>query len=99
MQLSLGPASLVGIDPIHRDAQWLRSYAQKLLRKPDLCQPFPYTEFDWSVGLFGDVRLKYTFADIDTYARNIEEFEHQVPGNQCIGYLNVVIVEINIATL
>jgi len=99
VQLSLSPASLVDIDPIHREAQWLRSYAQKLLRKPNICQPFPYTEFDWRGGLFGDVRLKYTFADIDTYSRNIEDFVHQVPGNQCTGYLSVVIVEMNVSTL
>lgn len=98
-QLSLGPVSLVGIDPIHRDAQWLCSYAQKLLRKPNICQPFPYAEIPWDTGLFGAVRLKYTFADIDTFSRNVEGFADQVPGNQCIGYLNVVITEMNVASL
>lgn len=87
------------INPIHRDTQWLRNYAKRLLRKPDICQPFPTEEFDWEEGLYGERRIRYTFADIDKYARHTEEYQDQLPTSQCIGWLNVVIVEMNVATL
>ncbi|KAI5820196.1 hypothetical protein BZA77DRAFT_349616 [Pyronema omphalodes] len=99
VQLTLGHSSLVDINPIHRDTQWLRNYAKRLLRKPDICQPFPTEEFDWEEGLYGERRIRYTFADIDKYARHTEEYQDQLPTSQCIGWLNVVIVEMNVATL
>jgi hypothetical protein len=98
VQVTLGHSTLVEVDPIHRDSQWLRNYAKKLLRKPDICQPFPATEFDWEEGLYGERRIKYTFADIDKYSRNVEIYVDHLPTGQCVGWLNVVIVEMNVAT-
>ncbi|KAF8545347.1 hypothetical protein BDD12DRAFT_811448 [Trichophaea hybrida] len=99
VQITLGRLTLVVVDPIHWDAQWLRNYAKKLLRKPDICQPFPEAEFDWEEGLYGERRIKYTFADIDKYSRNVEAYVDYLPTGQCVGWLNVVIVEMNVATL
>ncbi|KAA8912487.1 hypothetical protein FN846DRAFT_933308 [Sphaerosporella brunnea] len=99
VQLTCGPATLVCVDPIHRDTQWLRTYAQKLLRKPDICAPFPYDEFDWKAALYGEQRMKFTFGDIDKYSRNIDAYVNQLPAGQCVGWLNVVITEINVSSL
>jgi hypothetical protein len=95
----LSKVTLVNIDPILRDTQWLRDYAKRLLRKPNICQPFPYEEFDWEELLHGELRLKYTFGDLDKYSRNIEAYKHQLPANQCGGYITAVITEMNIASL
>jgi hypothetical protein len=99
VQLTCGSRTLVCVDPTHRDAQWLRTYAQKLLRKPDICAPFPYEEFNWKEALHGDQRMKFTFGDIDKYSRNINAYTDQLPTGQCVGWLNVMITEINVSSL
>lgn len=99
VQIALGHSSLVGVDPFHRDAQWLRYYAEKLLRKPDICQPFPLEDFDWQEAFSGERQPKFTFADIDEHSRNAEARKDQSPAAKCVGWLSAVIVEMNISTL
>ena len=99
VQVSLGHATVVEIDPIHKDAQWLRTYAKKLLRKPDLCQPFPHLDFEWEEALYGEHRIKFTFADIDTYSRDIDSYTDFLPTGKCVGWLNAMIVEMNVVSL
>ncbi|KAI5777217.1 hypothetical protein EDC01DRAFT_760202 [Geopyxis carbonaria] len=99
VQLQLDRKSMIAIDPILRDAQWLRTYAKKVLRRPDLCQPFPDDEFDWEEGFYGETRLKWTFEDLDTYSRDVEIYIDLLPGRQCVGYLNVLVMEMNLAPL
>lgn len=95
VQVALGHSSLAAVDPLHRDAQWLRHFAKKLLRKPDICQPFPLEDFDWQGALSGGRQPKFTFAEIDEHSRS----KNQRSVGQYVGWLNVVIVEMNAATL
>lgn len=99
VQIALAPNSLVNIDPILRDAEWLRNYARKLLIKPNICQPFPSADFDWEVCLYGQKRIKFTFADIDKYSRNLKSYTDLLPSGQCVGWMNIIVVEMNVSTM
>lgn len=78
------------------DAKRLREYSQGLLKSPlSSLQQFPENEvFDWEreLGDENNIKLLYRFAEL-------EEFAKDRPGDQCIGYLSVIVVELNLVSL
>lgn len=70
--------------------------AKPLLKSPpNSLQQFPGNEvFDWERELSDDnnIKLLYRFAEL-------EEFAKDRPGEQCIGYLSVVVIEMNLVSL
>ncbi|KAL0631200.1 hypothetical protein Q9L58_009932 [Maublancomyces gigas] len=78
------------------DAKRLREYSQGLLKSPlNSLQQFPGNEvFDWEreLGDENNIKLLYRFAEL-------EEFAKDRPGDQCIGYLSVIVVELNLVSL
>jgi hypothetical protein len=86
-KLSLNGNSRLDIDPDMGDARRLRSLAQCLTKKEHVNPPFP----DIDVASFetASVRALYTLADIDDFARSN-------PREKVLGYINVIITELNI---
>lgn len=78
------------------DAKRLREYSHGLLKSPlNSLQQFPGNEvFDWEreLGDENNIKLLYRFAEL-------EEFAKDRPGDQCIGYLSVIVVELNLVSL
>ncbi|RPA81919.1 hypothetical protein BJ508DRAFT_325941 [Ascobolus immersus RN42] len=91
-QLAVGKKTLVDVDPDLRDSIWLREFAKKQLKSQAVGTLFPGDEvFEWERELAGQ-KVLYTLADIDEFAR-----EH--PSGQCIGFLSLIIVKMNLVSL
>lgn len=88
-KLSLNGNSRIDIDPNMGDARRLRALAQRLTKKEHVNPPFP----DIDTSGYGDaaVRVLYTLADVDDFAR-------ANPTEEVMGYLSVIITELNIVT-
>ncbi|KAF2432419.1 hypothetical protein EJ08DRAFT_131912 [Tothia fuscella] len=84
--------TLIDVDPTMPDADWLRNFAQRMIRREHVNPPFPYTTFDFAIMSTAVNQILYTFADIDEFAR-------AAPSGQFFGYISVVIMELNIMTL
>ncbi|KAL9129416.1 MAG: hypothetical protein Q9217_002121 [Psora testacea] len=82
----------IEVDPLVTDACWLRAYAQRLTKREHVNQPFPENLFDIEAAASSEVRVLYTLADIDEFAR-------AAPAEQYIGYLSLTIVELNLFSL
>ena len=87
MSLSLGHNSLVDIDPSTRDAQELRIYAKKKL---GLGEPDSQNDFNWPDG--NGERVHFTLYDLDRYSRDPQKYSAYL---DCVGFLPVIITEIN----
>lgn len=88
-KLSLNGTSRIDIDPDISDARRLRALAQRLTTKEHVNPPFP----DVDVVAFQDAVIKplFTFAEVDEFAR-------RNPGEKVMGYLSVLITQMNIVT-
>ncbi|KAF1994902.1 hypothetical protein P154DRAFT_501038 [Amniculicola lignicola CBS 123094] len=91
-KLSLAANTRVDIDPEMSDALWLRSLAQRLTKKEHVNPPFPDGVFDTAAAETAAVRILYTLADIDEFAR-------ANPKERFMGYISVLITELNIVTI
>lgn len=93
-QLSIARTTLIEVDPAIDVAKRLQGYARKL--KPTLAniQLFPGDIFDWEteLGNRSNIRLLYRLAEV-------EDFAQSHPKDQCVGYLNVMVVEMNLVSL
>lgn len=89
-KLSLNGNSRLDIDPDLSDARRLRSLAQRLTKKEHVNPAFP--DIDGVKG-YEDaaVRVLYTLADIDSFARSN-------PREKLFGYISVIITQLNIVT-
>lgn len=88
----LKAVTYVDVDPAIPDAQWLRSYAQKLTRKCRMNPPFPEQIFNPETIASPSVKILYNLADLDALVRaNLDQ--------TIVGYLSVVLMEVNIGTL
>jgi hypothetical protein len=89
-KLSLNANSRLDIDPDTGDARRLRSLAHRLTKKEHVNPPFP-ADVDVAHFETAPVRALYGLADVDDFAR-------ANPKEKVIGYLSVVITELNIVT-
>ena len=89
VKLFLNSNSRVDINPDMDEAYRLRALAHHLQKQEHVNPPFP----DVDVTCFEEapVRALYTLADVDGFARSN-------PGEKLIGYLSVVLTELNIVT-
>jgi hypothetical protein len=90
--ISLTSSTLIDIDPSIPDADWLRTYAQRLTRHTHINPPFPYTLFDLQTARESENQILFTFTELD-------EFVRSAPEGVFTGFLNVIITEVNISTL
>ena len=91
MSLSLGHTSLVDIDPSTRDAQELRTYAKKEL---GIAETGSQDDFNWPDG--NGERVHFTLYDLDRYSRDSQKLATYL---DCVGFLPVIITEINALNL
>ncbi|KAF2259306.1 hypothetical protein CC78DRAFT_74412 [Lojkania enalia] len=89
--LSLNANTRLDVDPDMNDAVWLRSFAQRLTKKEHVNPPFPDGVFDTEAAETASVRILYNLADIDEFARSN-------PKERFMGYISVVITQLNIVT-
>jgi hypothetical protein len=90
--INLTANTMIDIDPVMPDADWLRNFAQRITRRDHVNPPFPYATFDFEAMAEAQNQILYTFSDLDEFAR-------AAPKEQYFGYLSVIIVELNIMTL
>lgn len=87
-------ATTIDVNPAAEATARLRAYAQ-LLKPPIFISPqFPVNQvFDWERELNNNnVRLLYRF-------REINDFVRSRPQDQCIGYISVIVAEINLVSM
>ncbi|MCJ1298884.1 hypothetical protein MMC08_001675 [Hypocenomyce scalaris] len=89
--LSLTAGTRVEVDPAMADAEWLRKYAQNLTKREHVNPPYPKGMFDVEQFKESQVRMLFTLADIDEFAR-------AAPTEIFMGYLSLIITELNIMT-
>lgn len=86
-KLSLNANSRIDIDPDMGDARRLRALARRLTKKEHVNPPFP--AIDASSYEESPMRVLYTLADIDDFAR-------ANPEEELVGYLSCIITSLNI---
>jgi hypothetical protein len=74
------------------DADWLRTFAQRMTRREHVNPPFPEAVFDFEAMSESINQILYTYGDIDDFAR-------AAPNDQFFGFLSVVITELNVMKL
>ncbi|KAH8144296.1 uncharacterized protein LAJ45_11729 [Morchella importuna] len=93
--LIVNQATTIDVNPAAEATARLRAYAQ-LLKPPTFISPqFPVNQvFDWERELnsTNNVRLLYRFREINNFAKSR-------PQDQCIGYISVIIGEINLVSI
>jgi hypothetical protein len=90
--ISLTSNTIVDVDPDMPDADWLRTFAQRMTRREHVNPPFPEAVFDFEAMSESVNQILYTFSDIDEFAR-------AAPNDQFFGFLSVVITELNVMKL
>lgn len=63
--LGMTHATMVDIDPIFRDADWLRKHVTTLKKKENVKQEFPDNVWDIDTATNGLIRILFTIADVD----------------------------------
>jgi hypothetical protein len=87
--LSLSTTTIVDIDPVMADADWLRRWASKQKIREAVNLPFPEGVFDLDTLSTSPLRCLYTFADLD-------EFSRAAPQETFQGYLSVLCMEVKL---
>lgn len=59
--------TLIDVDPIFPDADWLRKYAVGLTKKESLCLEFPEDTWDIEAAEYGVIRNLFTLAELDRW--------------------------------
>ncbi|KAF2396773.1 hypothetical protein EJ06DRAFT_559428 [Trichodelitschia bisporula] len=91
-RLSLSARSLVDVDPAIPDADWLRKYAKRAIRREHVNPPWPEGVFDLEAAANSQNRVLFSFAFLDEFAR-------VAPKEKFTGYLSVIIMELRISEL
>ncbi|KAI9730849.1 MAG: hypothetical protein M1834_005567 [Cirrosporium novae-zelandiae] len=92
IELSIKSYTRVDIDPDFVDAQWLRSYAQRLTKRQHINPPFQEGVFDLDQFEMAESKLLFRLSDIDSFVRS-------KPNEIYMGYLSILITELNLVTL
>lgn len=82
----------VDIDPCMTDTEWLRAFAQSLTSREAVNTPFPEGVFDIAAAVSADDRVLFNLSEIDEYIR-------EDPSEVFMGYLSVLILEMNLMTM
>jgi hypothetical protein len=90
-KLSVNANSRIDIDPDLSDARRLRALAQRVTKKVHVNPPFPVSLRDVEDYENARVKALYTLADIDDFAR-------ANPKEVVVGYMSVVLTQLNIVT-
>jgi hypothetical protein len=95
--LSITSTTIIDVDPCISDADWLRNFAQRMLRREHVNPPFPETEgdaaiFDLEAARKAPDQILFTLADLDEWARTDTTETYY-------GFLSLVILELHIVTL
>lgn len=77
------------------DARRLRALAQRLTKKSHVNPPFPLSTETTNAFEQATVKALYTLADVDEVARSLSNAHSK---ETIVGYLSVVITELNIVT-
>ncbi|KAF2276361.1 uncharacterized protein EI97DRAFT_398063 [Westerdykella ornata] len=86
-KLSVNANTRIDVNPHMADAQWLRAMAQRLTKREHVNPPFPVGVFDVEAVETAPVRMLYTLAEIDEFARGN-------PKERFMGYISVVLTEL-----
>ena len=86
-EISIGFGTLVDVDPVFPDADWLRQMAANLTKKESVSIPFPETI--WDAELVTGSQTLFTIADVDQRVRDN-------PDDEFIGNLSLVILDLAI---
>ncbi|EON69735.1 hypothetical protein W97_08997 [Coniosporium apollinis CBS 100218] len=97
--ISLTSSTQVDVNPAILDTEWLRGFAQRLTRREHVNPPFPEGVFDTEAAEESQVRILYTLADIDEFARTAPGGKSSFGHQKFMGYLSVIIMELNITSL
>ncbi|KAL1797728.1 hypothetical protein ACET3X_004334 [Alternaria dauci] len=95
-KLTLSGNSRIDVDPDMGDARRLRALAQKMTKKEHVNLPFPVADSLVEEFKTATVRALYTLADVDDVARSLS---NKVSKETIVGYLSVIITELNIVTI
>ncbi|ORY59627.1 uncharacterized protein BCR38DRAFT_445069 [Pseudomassariella vexata] len=87
--IGVGYNSMVDIDPIFPEADWLRKKVKEMSRKERVLTPFPKGIWDVEAIVNGPVRELFTLSEVDDLVR-------QDPSRDFTGKINVVILEMNL---
>ena len=87
--IGLGFTTMVDVDPVFPDAQWLRQVAAIATTKERICIRFPYELWDVAEAVNGPNATLFTFAEIDDFVRD-------EPIADFTGKSSVIILDMNI---
>jgi hypothetical protein len=87
--LSLTSATIVDVDPIIPDADWLRKWSLRQKSRELVNPPFPEVHFDMENAATGAIRCLFTLAELDEFAR-------AAPNETFHGYLSLIIMEVKL---
>lgn len=88
IKLSMSGNTRIDVDPNMSDAFWLKGLAQRMTKREHVNPPFPVDIFDTLAAETAEVRMLYNLADIDEFAR-------ANPKERFMGYISVLITELN----
>ncbi|KAJ4356602.1 uncharacterized protein N0V89_004637 [Didymosphaeria variabile] len=88
-KLSLNGNTQLFIDPAIADARYLRALSQRLIKREHVNPPFPHDVFDAEEAGGAAVKVLYKLSEIDEFARTN-------PTEKAVGYMSVIITQLNI---
>ncbi|KAI9872923.1 MAG: hypothetical protein M1830_001057, partial [Pleopsidium flavum] len=106
--LSLRRATQVDVDPCMADADWLRAFARRLIKREHVNEPFPEGVYDTEAIMSSENRMLFNLAEVDDFARaapsgtsllSLHPTRTELLIETVMGYLNVILMELNLVTL
>lgn len=92
VRLSVTTSTMIDVDPDMEDANWLRGWAQRLKRREHVNPEFPEDVFDFESLKSSQLKIKYTLAELDEFARG-------APCKRFMGFMSIVLTELNLSLL
>ncbi|KAL7623056.1 hypothetical protein AAE478_006735 [Parahypoxylon ruwenzoriense] len=89
-EVGIAHNSMVDVDPLFPDADWLRNKVESMSKKESIYIPFPSGTWDIELAIHGPGRALFTIANIEKQVRCTELT------TDFTGKLNVVIVEVSL---
>ncbi|KAK1488259.1 hypothetical protein CCUS01_14734 [Colletotrichum cuscutae] len=90
--IGLDHNTLIDIDPNFQDANWLRQWVKKSVKKESVYVPFPNDIWNAEEAIHGPVRALFTLGEVDDFAR-------ADPASDFTGKLNLTILGIDLLGL
>lgn len=90
--IGLDHNTLIEVDPDFQDANWLREWVKKRVKKESVYVPFPKDIWNAEEAVHGPVRALFTLAEVDDFAR-------ADPASDFTGKLNLIILGIDLLGL